>query len=225
MAKTNKQIFQEFIERVVNPQRFELIHDYLTEQCVFHTPPYVGLGFMIDDTSGDKVLIQEIAPNGPAVGHLQVGDEVVKVSDESRDRDTYEQIRTSIWGQGKIGTPISLTIRREGKFFDVNFTRDRIEGFDSTLSDTLELWKHYMHNTWPDQKSEITFLVEEGDLVAYYLLITGTNADYNQPAVWAESGIVRFKDGKITDWWSIEDGLSQFKQLGYRIDEPVKEPV
>ena len=225
MAKTNKQIFEEFIEKVLNPQRFELIHEYLTEESVSHAPPYVGMGFMIDDTSGDKVFIQEIAPNSPAAAHLQEGDEIVKGSDESGVFETYEQLKTSIWGQGKIGTPITLTIRREEKVFDVTFTRDRITGFDTILSDTLELWKHYMHNTWPDQKSEITFLVEEGDLVAYYLLITGTNADYNQPAVWAESGIVRFKDGKITDWWSVEDGLSQFKQLGYRIDEPVKESV
>ena len=225
MSETNKQIFEEFIEKVLNPQRFELIHEYLTEQCVFHTPPYVGMGFMIDDTSGDKVFIQEIAPTGPAAGHLQQGDEIVRGSDESGVFETYEQLKTSIWGQGKIGTPITLTIRRGGKVFDVTFTRDRIEGFDTALSDTLEFWKHFMQNTWPDQKSEITFLVEEGDLVAYYMLISGTNADYNQPAVWAESGLVRFKDGKITEWWSIEDTLSQWKQLGYRISEPVKEVV
>jgi hypothetical protein len=225
MSKSNKQIFQEFIEKVINPQNFELVHEYLAEDCVFHTAPYVGLGFMIDDTSGEKVYIQEIAPNSPAAAHLQEGDEIVRGSDDSGVFETYEQLKTSIWGQGKIGTPITLTIRRDDKDFDVTITRDRIESFDTILSDTLEFWKHYMENTWPDQKSEITLLVEEDDLVSYYMLVSGTNVDYNQPAIWAESGIVRFKDGKITYWWSVEDTLSQWKQLGYRISEPVKEAV
>ena len=225
MSKTNKQVFQEYIEIVINPQRFELIHDYLSEECLFHTPPYVGLGIMIDDTSGDKVLIQEIAPNGPAAGHLQEGDEIVKVSDERGVRETYEQLRPSVWGQGTIGAPITVTIRREGKDLDVTFSRGRIEAFDTTLSDVLEIWKHYMQNTWPGQKSEIKLLVEEGDLVAYYMLVSGTNADYNQPAVWADCGVVRFKDGKISEWWSVEDELSQIRQLGYRIEEPEKEAV
>jgi hypothetical protein len=180
---------------------------------------------MIDDTSGEKVYIQEIAPNSPAAAHLQEGDEIVRGSDDSGVFETYEQLKTSIWGQGKIGTPITLTIRRDDKDFDVTITRDRIESFDTILSDTLEFWKHYMENTWPDQKSEITLLVEEDDLVSYYMLVSGTNVDYNQPAIWAESGIVRFKDGKITYWWSVEDTLSQWKQLGYRISEPVKEAV
>ena len=223
MSKSNKQIFQEYIENVINPQRFELIHDYLSEQCVFHTPPYVGMGIMVDDTSGDKILIQEVTPNGPAAGHLQKGDEVLKVSDESGVRETYEQLKPSTWGQGTIDAPITLTIRREEEVFDVTFTRDRIESFDVLLSDSLEIWKRYMQNTWPDQRSEITLLVEESDLLAYYMLVSGTNADYKQPAVWAESGVVRFQDGKITEWWSVEDELSQIRQLGYQIEEPVKE--
>ena len=51
----------------------------------------------------------------------------------------------------------------------------------------------------------------------------GTNADYNQPALWAESGIVRFEDEKITEWWSVEDDLSLYRQLGYEIKEPTLE--
>jgi predicted SnoaL-like aldol condensation-catalyzing enzyme len=223
MSISNKRIFQDFIEKVMNPQNFELVHEYLSEDCVFHTAPYVGLGFTMDDTSGDKILIREIAPNSPAADHLQEGDEIIRVSDERGVQETYEQLSTSNWGQGKVGTPITLTIRREGKDFDVTLTRDRIATFNTTLSDRLEIWKHYMRSTWPDQKSEITLLVEEDDLLSYYMLVSGMNADYNQPAVWAESGIMRFEDGKITEWWSVEDELSQIRQLGYQIEEPVKE--
>lgn len=225
MSKSNKQIFQEYIEKVMNPQRFDLIHEYLTEDCVFHTTPYVGMGFMRDVTSGDKILIREIAPNSPAADHLQEGDELVRISDERGVQETYEQLSTSTRGQGKAGTPITLTIRREGKEFDITLMRDRIEAFDTTLSESLEIWKHFMKNTWPDQKSEIVLLVEEGDHLAYYMLVSGTNADYNQLAIWAESGIVLFKDGKITEWWSVEDELSQIGQLGYQIKEPTKEAV
>jgi len=38
--------------------------------------------------------------------------------------------------------------------------------------------------------------------------------------MWAEFGFVRFQDGKIIDWGSAEDGISQFKQLGYTILAP-----
>jgi hypothetical protein len=38
--------------------------------------------------------------------------------------------------------------------------------------------------------------------------------------VWSEFGIVRIQEGKITDWWSAEDGFSVMKQLGYTIHEP-----
>jgi predicted SnoaL-like aldol condensation-catalyzing enzyme len=222
MVKTKKQIFQQFIDQVVNAHRFDMIHEYLDEQCIFHQPPYVGLGFMPDDTSGDKVIIRLIAPESPASEALQVGDEVVRVSDESGIRETYEQLKGSGWGQGTLGTPITLTVRRNGENIDVTISRARIEGFDSHLSDTLEMWKHYVLNTWPDQKSEINFLVEEGDLLAYFLTTTGTNTEYNQSAIWSESGILRFKDEKVIDWWSVEDSLSQFKQLGYQIKEPLK---
>jgi predicted SnoaL-like aldol condensation-catalyzing enzyme len=220
MSKTNKQIFQEFIDHVINPQNFDLVYDYLSEECIFHSPPFVGLGISIDDTSGDKVLIKEITPNSPAAEHLQEGDEVVRVSDEVGVRDTYKQINSTPWGLGKVDTPIKLTIRRDDNVFDYSFSRGRIEGFDTVLSEYLEVWIHDTQKTWPDQKSEINLIIEDGDFVAYYMMNSGTNADYNQPALWAESGIVRFEDGKITEWWSVEDDLSLFSQLGYSIIEP-----
>ena len=82
-----------------------------------------------------------------------------------------------------------------------------------------------MQKSWPDQKAEIKLLIEDGEHLGYYMMINGTNTDYNQPALWAESGIVRFEGEKITEWWSVEDGLSLYWQLGYEIKEPTLEHV
>ena len=140
---SNKQIFREYIERVFNPQNFDLGYDYFSEECIFHTPPYVGLGIQVDDTIGDKVIIQEVTPHGPAAEHLQKGDEVIRVSDEAGIRETFEQISQGTWGQGKIATPITVTVRRGDETFDFTFSRGRIEGFD-THENLLRLSPFYV---------------------------------------------------------------------------------
>ena len=38
----------------------------------------------------------------------------------------------------------------------------------------------------------------------------------------SKSVIARFRDGKIVEMWGVEDGLSQMRQLGFRLVEPVK---
>ena len=220
---SNKQIFREYIERVFNPQNFDLVYDYFSEECIFHTPPYVGLGFQVDDTIGDKVIIQKVTPHGPAAEHLQKGDEVIRVSDEAGIRETFEQISQVTWGQGKIGTPITVTVRRGDETYDFTFSRGRIEGFDTVLSESLDVWKRYTQKNWPDQKAEVKLLIEDGEYLAYFMMIEGTNAEFNQPALWAESGIVRFENEKMAEWWSVEDGLSLYWQLGYEIKEPMLE--
>ena len=64
-------------------------------------------------------------------------------------------------------------------------------------------------------------MVEAGDLVAYYCEHQGHNSLYDRSAVWEDCGIVHFQNGKITDWWSTENAISQMKQLGYTFREPV----
>ena len=222
MSKTNKQIFEEFVDQVLNKKNFDLINEYMEERCTFHTPPYVGLGFHPDTSSGDKVIVQLISPNSPAAEHLQVGDEVLQIRDENGVRDTYEQLSSGTWGQGKLGAPIELTIRRGDKTFDVSIARGLIEHFDSVLSETFEQWKDYMNNIWPDMDNKINLLIQDGENLAYAMTSKGTNNDYKRSAIWAECGIVRFKDGKITEWWSVEDTLSQYRQLGHFVKEPEK---
>ena len=222
MSKSNKQIFEEFVDQVLNKKNFDLIHEYMDEGCTFHTPPYVGLGFIPDTTSGEKVIVQVITQDSPAAEHLQVGDEVLRISDEHGVRDTFEQLDSLTWGQGKLGTPIKLTIRRGDKTFDVTIERGLIEHFDRVLSETLEPWKDYMNNIWPDMDNKIDLLIQDGEYLAFFTTSKGTNTDFNRSAIWADCGIVRFKDGKITEWWSVEDTLSQYRQLGYLVKEPAK---
>ena len=78
------------------------------------------------------------------------------------------------------------------------------------------------HTIWPDMENKIDLLIQDGDYLAYFTTSKGTNTDFNRSAIWADCGIVRLKEGKITEWWSVEDTLSQYRQLGYLVKEPEK---
>jgi hypothetical protein len=60
-------------------------------------------------------------------------------------------------------------------------------------------------------------------MVAYYSTNTGTSAIYHQSGIWPECNILRLEDGKIVEWWGVEDGLTLWRQLGFRITEPARE--
>lgn len=113
-------------------------------------------------------------------------------------------------------------MHRGEQMVEVPITRGRVEGRQVPLSVFLDGWRHYLLNEMPDMHTEIDLLIEEGDLVAYYATTTGTSVEYGQAAVWAESVFARFRDGKIVEMWGVEDGLSQMRQLGFRLVEPVK---
>jgi predicted SnoaL-like aldol condensation-catalyzing enzyme len=85
----------------------------------------------------------------------------------------------------------------------------------------LDGWRHYLLNKMPEMHTEIDLLIEEGDLIAYHATTIGTSVEYAQTAVWTESVFTRFRDGKIDEMWGVEYGLSQMRQLGFRLVEPV----
>ncbi len=72
----------------------------------------------------------------------------------------------------------------------------------------------------PDLRVEISQILASGDQVAYFSTNTGTSAIYQQSAIWVDCNIVRFKDGKIVEWWGVEDTLSQLRQFGFWILPP-----
>jgi predicted ester cyclase len=225
MSKTNVQIVQEYVQDVLNHKQFERIFDYFTEDCIFHSSPYVGLGISMDDRSGDKVILVDIAPNSPAAGNLRPGDEIVRVSDGTKTWEGFKDLKSGMWGQGIMGTPITVTVNRDGKPMDIPLKRGRVEAFDMVLSTYIDQWRDNTLKFWPDLNIEIKMIFGEGDRIAFYLTDSGTNQEYHRSAVWGEVGIFRLKNGKIVESWGVEDSFSQLKQLGFQINEPVAEPA
>ncbi len=223
MENKNVHIVQDCIEQIFNAKHLDRIYDYYSEQCVFYSPPYVGLGISYDDSSGERVVIKRVAANGPTAGKVQTGDIVLSASDANDTWDGFDHLRTGLWGQGKLGTELTLTLLRDGESLEVTIVRGRVEGFDSPVAEFRDIWRHYLLEEMPDLQIEINQILASGDLVAYFATNTGTNAIYHQSAVWTECNILRLENGKIVEWWGTEDQLSMWQQLGFRMVEPVKE--
>jgi hypothetical protein len=221
MSKTNTQIVQEFIEVVNNQKHLDRTFDYCSRDCIIHLAPYAGLGFQTDDISGKQLVITEIAASGPAAGKLQLKDELVRVKDAHKTWEAFRDLKDGNWGQGVLGTPITLTVNRAGKQMDIQLERGRVEGFDMKLSTHIDAWNEAFLKVWPDLISEIKLIFGEGELVACYAINSGTNQEYQHSAAWDECDIYRLKDGKIIETWSVENAVSEMKQLGYQIIPPV----
>jgi len=52
MKDQNIQVVKDYVEQVFNQKRLERFFDYIAEECILHSVPYVGLGLSPDDTSG-----------------------------------------------------------------------------------------------------------------------------------------------------------------------------
>ena len=143
MEEKNIQIVRASIEHVINAKRFDRLYEYYSEQCLLHTAPYVGLGLFPEESSGERMVVKSVAANAPATGKVQVGDVLVRASDANGTWESFDQLRTGLWGQGMLGTPVTLTLQRDGKTVEVTLKRARVEGFDNRLSDFYETWRYY----------------------------------------------------------------------------------
>jgi hypothetical protein len=160
-----------------------------------------------------------VNPGGPAEGKLMVGDEILRVSDGERTWETFDELRQPAWGQGVLGTSLTIWVRREEAEHEITLVRGMVPGFEfpyHALESVLREW----FEEWPDLEIRLVNVIEAGDLVAYHAENQGNNARYGRSAVWAEFGFVRVQAGKITDWWSTEDAFSELMQLGYTFEEP-----
>ena len=72
----------------------------------------------------------------------------------------------------------------------------------------------------PDLHMEIDQIMAAGDRVAYFAINSGTSKLYHQSAVWSECTILRLENGKIAEWWGVEDVLSQWRQFGFQFQAP-----
>ena len=145
---------------------------------------------------------------------------LLRASDANRTWEGYDSLRTGLWGQGKPGTEVTLTLLRNGETLDVTMARGRVEGFDSIMADVLTDWQYYLSEVMPDLHTEINQIIADGDFVAYYATNTGTSKIYHQSAVWTDCNILRLENGKIAEWWGVEDQFSMWRQFGFRVMEP-----
>jgi predicted SnoaL-like aldol condensation-catalyzing enzyme len=223
MSKTNIQLVREYIEEVPNKKHFDRIFEYCSKDCVIHIAPYVGLGLNADDRSGERIILLDIAPTGPAHGKLLPGDELIRVQDDDKIWETFDELKSGMWGMGVFGTRLTVTVRRDGKLLSIPLVRSRVEGWDLKLHEIVDVWWDDIKKHWPDIRSEIKLIFGQDDLVSCFSIVSGTNLEYQRTAVWSECNIYRIQNGKIIETWGVEDSYSEMKQLGFRISEPVKE--
>lgn len=220
MTNTNSGILKSYFDEVINQKHLDLIPKYFSEKFIFHGTPYVGMGVMPDISSGNKVIVQKILPGGPAAGKLMEGDEILSVVDDGHTWNTFDELRNgSLWGQGVIGTPLTVRVRRGNAEKEIPIVRGLVQGFEFPY-ELQEPGMREFFKDWPDVKSRLLHVIEADDLVAFHGEYQGHNVRYDRSAVWSEFGFVRFKDGKITDWWNSDEEVSTLRQLGYSIREP-----
>ena len=219
MTPSNSSVLRGYFDEVFNQRRLDVLSKYLSEEFVGHGTPYVGMGFAPDYSDGAKVTVQHVNPGSPAEGKLMVGDEILRVADGERTWETFEELRSPAWGQGVVGTSVTMWVQREGVEHEITFVRGMMPGFEFPYH-LVEPGIGDWIQDWPEYETRLVQVLEAGDLVAYHAENEGHNARYGRSAVWAEFGMVRVRDGKITDWWSAEDSFSLYKQLGYFIEEP-----
>jgi hypothetical protein len=219
MTQTNSSILHGYFDEMINQKQLDLIPKYFSEKFIGHGTPYVGMGVSTDDTSGNKVIIEVVNPGSPAEGKLMVGDEIVRARDGERTWQTFEELRQGLWGLGVIGSSLTVVVRRGKEEKEITIVRGLVQGFEFPYK-LVEAGNRELFKVWPDLKARLVNVIEAGDLVAYHVENQGHNVRYGRTAVWAEFGFMRVQGGKITDFWSAEDGVSQLSQLGYTILAP-----
>ena len=216
--KSNDEIIKDIIEQVVNQKKLDIYDEYFSQDYVSRGTPYVGMGFSVD-SSGNKHIINIVAPGSPAEGKLQVGDELLWAEDEHQRWASYEEIKQGIL-QSNRGSKYKVGVRRGNQTFEYEFTRDLIKGFDTPKDQAKSALREFMTKEFPDLKATIKQILADGDMVVCLLEYRGTHADFEREAVWREAWFVRLSEGKIVEDWTVLNLDSYFRQLGYQIIPP-----
>jgi predicted ester cyclase len=212
--KSNVEIIQDTIEQIVNRKKIEKWDQYFSPDYISRGAPHIGMGFS-RDTSGNRHIINMIAPGSPADGKLQVGDELLWVDDEHQRWATYEEIE-----QGIRGRKYRVGVRRGNQTLEYELTRDLFRGFDTHTDQAKSDMREFMTKEFPDLKATIELILAEGDMVVTLLEYLGTHAGFERAAVWREAWFVRLSEGKIVEGWPIIDEASFLRHLGYELTPP-----
>ena len=222
---SNKDIVLGFYRDVVNGKDFTVLDKYFHPDYLTGSLPYIGLGVGGDDSSGDKFVVNYVHDGGPSAGKLEVGDELLSIREGDEKWETFEEIKENPWGWGKLDSTLQLRVRRQGDEIDVEITRGLVEGLQVPLKDFRESWEKNTKEKTPGDTVEIHHIIEEGDMVACLITSVGVHLDHDRQYLVPMGEFYRLKDGKIIETWSVADNLRFFRQLGYTIESPVKEPA
>jgi len=220
MSHKNIRIVREFVDQIFNAKRVDRLHDFFDESCIFNSAPYIGLGFVVDGSSNERLVVSKIAINGPANGLVEVGDELVRATDGQDAWEGYEELRKGLKGHDQLGSDLKLSVLRAGEVHEINLESGWVTGFNSSLAEMREMWQNMLLQEMPDLYTEIEQIFADRDMVAYFATNSATSESYHRTAVWSECNILRLKNGRIVEWWGIPDLLSQQKQFGFDITAP-----
>jgi predicted SnoaL-like aldol condensation-catalyzing enzyme len=221
MGRTNKEIALEYYAEVINGKKLDRLDDFYSEALIWHSPTLIGSGLKLDNSSGDKLTIVGTVPGSPADGVLLPGDQIIWVSDGKNTWDTYQQLIGSSWGSGYAGSFLTFRVLRGAETHEIQLVRAFVEGMTWSLAEQREGFRYYLTELCPDLKITVEHILAEGDMVSAFITNQGTFTDYNRQSIWNSFDLLRFKDGKIVEFWGVDDGLTLQKQQGYRIEPPV----
>ncbi len=94
-------------------------------------------------------------------------------------------------------------------------------GFPPGAQGTKQFFR-LLRAAFPDLHYTIEAAIGEGDYVGQRLTAQGTmKGEFmgmppsGKQAVWSSMDVARLKDGKVVEYWGIEDQLSMLQQLGF----------
>ena len=80
-------------------------------------PPRPWLGFFVQE-DGERLAVGGLTTRGPAArGGIELGDQIEAVA--GKRVNSLVGLFRAVWAQGPAGTPIALTVRREGQLHEV----------------------------------------------------------------------------------------------------------
>jgi predicted ester cyclase len=128
-----------------------------------------------------------------------------------------------------ISQRVALEVFNQGRFEVINeiVAPDLKEhgelppGITATGREGLRAVASELRKGFPDINYRIDLQIGEGDFVASYVTVTGTNKGdaFGMPATgkraeWNETHIVKIVNGKVTEHWGVVDRLGMLTQLG-----------
>ena len=192
------------------------VKKHMAEDGLFYRPRYVGFGFTYDNTDeSGRMVVETIAPGGPASAVLQVGDEFMSVQGVEVSVDNRDSGKLSF--RGAPGEDVSAVIKRGEELMDIAVTRGKVE---STISkaDMIDWMSSGDADDWGDDSFTLHEVVASGDVA--YAWTTIANADDVTGNTIETHVVTRFEfneDGKVVGIGNLRESRFILEQQGFSI--------